>query len=287
MLGSLVRQSRKPNRIFLLNTVTPKCNVEEFNSKYKIDECVEIRHIEGKDFDHAGTRNSGARLSEADYVAFMTQDAMPADNTLLENLSNKQNENVIISYGRQLADEKNKLEYYSRNFNYPPVGCVKSEKDKERMGIKVIFNSNACSMYNRTTFWELGGFNDHNIFNEDMLFAYKAIKAGYSVAYAADACVRHTHNYSCKNVFNRFFDQGVSQKMNENVFKEFSSVGEGGKQAKFIISTLAKEGDYSTIFTFVAQSISKLCGFFLGKHYHLLPKGLCKQLSMNKNFWKE
>lgn len=287
LLESLQRQSRKPNKVFLLNTVTANCNVELFNAKYKIADNIEIRHLESTSFDHATTRNKAAKLSDADFITFFTQDAVPADNMLLENLSKRLNENVIIAFGRQTAQKENKIEYLSRSFNYPLQSYIKSEKDKARMGIKVIFCSNVCAMYNRKTFWELGGFKDHNIFNEDMLFAYKAIKAGYSIAYEAEACVKHTHHYTCKSVFNRFFDQGVSQKENEKIFKEFSSLGEGKKQAKYIIGNLWKEKAFCCIGAFVAQSFAKVFGFFLGKHYNLLPRPVCKALSLNKNYWKK
>ncbi|MCQ2191445.1 MAG: glycosyltransferase [Paludibacteraceae bacterium] len=286
ILGNLERQTIKPNKIFIMNTITGQCNVDVFNATYKVSENIEIRHLESKDFDHANTRNDGARLSNADYLLFLTQDAIPTDSHLLENLARNHDENVIVSFGQQIADKNNKLEYLARAFNYKPQSYIKSEKDKKEMGIKVLFCSNACAMYNRKAFWELNGFNSNSIFNEDMLFAYKVIKSGYSIAYESDAKISHTHHYTCWKVLNRYFDQGVSQKDNEKIFKEFSSLGEGQKQAKYIIGTLWKEHDYKNLVTFVAQSASKLVGFFLGKHYTCLPKGLCKKLSLNKNYWK-
>lgn len=285
LLGNLEHQTVKPNKVFLLNTITDTCNVDVFNTTYKISNNIEIRHLEKKEFDHASTRNEGARLSVADYILFFTQDAIPANNRLIENLLTHLDENVVVSFGRQIGDQDNPIEFLSRGFNYPTTSHIKSEKDKKKMGIKVIFCSNVCAMYKRDTFWELDGFNDHNIFNEDMLFAYKVIKAGYSIAYEANATVNHSHDYDCKKVFQRFFDQGVSQKDNEKLFKEFSSLGEGSKQAKYIIGELWKKHDLKNISTFVMQSISKVCGYMLGKHYHLLPNSLCKKFSHNKSYF--
>lgn len=42
-----------------------------------------------------------------------------------------------------------------------------------------------------------------------MFYAAKAILAGYQVAYAADAVVRHSHNYKPLEEFKRYFDIGV------------------------------------------------------------------------------
>ena len=259
LLGNLEHQTVPPNKVFIMNTITEKCNVDVFNATYKTSEKIEIRHIERKEFDHATTRNDGARLSEADYLLFFTQDAIPDDN--------------------------HPIEYLSRNFNYPTSSHIKSEKDKKKMGIKVIFCSNVCALYKRETFWELDGFNDHNIFNEDMLFAYKVIKSGYSIAYEADAVVRHSHNYDCKKIFHRFFDQGVSQKENEQLFKEFSSMGEGGRQAKYIIAALWKKYDVKNIARFVVQSVFKVSGYLLGKHFRWLPNSLCRRLCLNKAYF--
>lgn len=44
-----------------------------------------------------------------------------------------------------------------------------------------------------------------------MIYAAKAVEAGYSVAYAADAQVVHSHNYTNGQQFHRNFDLGVSQ----------------------------------------------------------------------------
>ena len=64
-------------------------------------ENVEIVPIEKKDFDHGGTRNKGAALSKADYMLFMTQDAVPVDAYLIENLVRAmEEEEAATAYGR-------------------------------------------------------------------------------------------------------------------------------------------------------------------------------------------
>lgn len=56
----------------------------------------------------------------------------------------------------------------------------------------------------------LGGFVAHTIFNEDMIYARKVLNEGYGIAYAAEAKVEHSHNYSGIQQFHRNFDLGVS-----------------------------------------------------------------------------
>ena len=61
------------------------------------------------------------------------------------------------------------------------------QKILRRLGIKTFFCSNVCAAYRREIYEELGGFVKHTIFNEDMIYAAKAVEAGYAIAYAADA----------------------------------------------------------------------------------------------------
>lgn len=62
---------------------------------------------------------------------------------------------------------------------------MKSSADLERLGIKTYFCSNVCAAYCREIYCELGGFESGTIFNEDMIYAAKLIKSGYSIAYCA------------------------------------------------------------------------------------------------------
>lgn len=106
-----------------------------------------------------------------------------------------------------------------RGYNYPPASRVKSLEDLPELGIKTYFCSNVCCAYRREIYEALGGFIKHAIFNEDMLFAAKAIQAGYRIAYAAEARVIHSHNYTCGQYFHRNFDLGVSQADHPEVFR--------------------------------------------------------------------
>ena len=64
---------------------------------------VECVHIQPSEFDHGGTRHLGASQSQADILLFMTQDAVPYDEHLLEELLKPlEDERVAVSYARQL-----------------------------------------------------------------------------------------------------------------------------------------------------------------------------------------
>ncbi|MFR5150572.1 MAG: hypothetical protein ACLTER_14385 [Ruminococcus sp.] len=54
-----------------------------------------------------------------------------------------------------------------------------------------------------------------------MIYAGTMAKRGYGIAYAADACVIHSHNYSCRQQFHRNFDLGVSQADHPEILREY------------------------------------------------------------------
>ena len=62
---------------------------------------------------------------------------------------------------------------------------------------------------------------EKTIFNEDMIYAADLIHAGYGIAYAADAKVVHSHNYSCSQQFHRNFDLGVPRLNIRKFLMEF------------------------------------------------------------------
>ena len=148
-------------------------------------------------------------------MLFMTQDAVPAQDTLVEKLcaSFESHERVAAAYGRQLPGEQSGvIERYTREFNYPPESSVKEKADLDRLGIKTFFCSNVCAMYRRDIYEKLGGFVTRTIFNEDMIFAAGLIQAGYRIAYAAEAEVVHSHKYTYWQQLTRNFDLAVSQR---------------------------------------------------------------------------
>ncbi|MCH5276125.1 MAG: glycosyltransferase family 2 protein [Lachnospiraceae bacterium] len=249
---------------------------------------VKVYHLSKKEFDHGGTRRRGVRKSDAEVFVMMTQDAMPKDERLIEYLlQGLQKENVAAAYARQLPREDCRpIERCLRQFNYPETSRIKSVEDLETLGIKTYFCSNVCCAYRRDIYETLGGFIRHTIFNEDMIYAAAAIKAGYRIAYVAEAEVIHSHNYTCKQQFHRNFDLGVSQAKHPEVFEGIPSEGEGIRSVKTTARYLYQQRQARLIPYLFLQSASKYMGYLLGKHYRILPLSLVYILSMNKDYWR-
>ena len=291
LLKMLQRQTWPVGKIIVMNTEKSFWNEHGFEGIKNL----EVHHLTKEEFDHGETRNRGMRFSRADIVVFMTDDAVPADEYLIEELVNafeqrgSEGEAVIMAYARQLPDKDCPLaERYTRSFNYPEESCVKTKADLEQMGIKTFFASNVCCAYDREKFWFQGGFIRRTIFNEDMIFAGKALlQDDYAVAYAADARVIHSHNYNCRQQFKRNFDLAVSQADHPELFGCVRSESEGIRLVKSTARFLIRRGKPWLVPGLVVKSGFKFLGYRAGKCYRLLPKWLILKLTMNREYWKK
>ena len=285
LLSLLEAQDYPVNRIILMNTEEACFPAEILKDHPK----AEVHHVTRAEFDHGGTRDQGIRMSDADVVICMTQDAIPADEhmagTLLKAFDDPE---VWAAYARQLPKENcREVEKYTRSFNYPEESRIKGKEDLPILGIKTFFCSNVCAAYDREVYEKLGGFVDHAIFNEDMIYAGNLVKKGYAIAYAADAKVYHSHNYSALQQFHRNFDLGVSQAEHPEIFANVPSEGEGIRLVKKSLAYLVKTGHIWLIPQLVIQSGAKYAGYFLGKRYWKLPHRLVMACTMSPWYWKQ
>lgn len=279
----LLKQTYPLNRIYLIHTekgMFPK-ELETLSEK------IHITHIRPEQFDHGGTRHQGAMMSHAEFLIYMTQDALPVNERLVENLMEAfEDERVGAAYARQLpAADSSSIERFTRIFNYPPESTVKSEADLSRLGIKTYFCSNVCAAYRKSVYMSLGGFESRVIFNEDMIMAGRIIQSGYKIAYAADAQVIHSHHDGCLRLFKRNFDLAVSQAEHPEIFEGIRSETEGVRLVRRTAGYLLKAGRPWEIVTLLLQSGFKYAGYRLGRNYRHLPKRLISHCTLNPGYW--
>lgn len=294
LLTMLSSQTVMPGKIIVMNTL------EEYWPKKDIDllpdpakSLLEVHHITKEEFDHGQTRNEGVSHSDADFVILMTDDAVPDDEYLIEELIKPfEDEKVGAVYARQLpGDKASPSERFSRAFNYPAESLDKSLDDIKSLGIKTFFCSNVCAAYRRDEMKKNGGFVKEAIFNEDMVYAGLLIDAGWHIYYAADARVIHSHSYNNMEQFHRNFDIAVSQAMHPEVFERVSSESEGVKFMMKAFGYFVSIKRPFAIFPFVITSVYKLIGFKLGKKYESLSHEKILKYTMNPAFfiklWKK
>jgi len=301
LLRMLFRQTVRPAKIILMNTEAEGFTVKDLKARVekvarKEDSTkhdpiqVQIAAVEKKDYDHGGTRNLAVeKYGESAFFLCMTQDVIPADACLIEKLLRCfREEEVGAAYARQMAEEGASFtEQYLRLHNYPAKSCKKTKEDMERLGIKTYMISNACAMYRRSTYDRLGGFVTDTIFNEDMIFGAGLIEDGGAICYCAEARVYHTHNYGLTAQFKRSFDLAVSQTEYKEIFSKVSSEMEGIHYVKGAMGYCLAQHRYKDMVRFLADATARYAGFFLGKHYRWLPKGVIRACTLQPAYWEK
>jgi rhamnosyltransferase len=248
-----------------------------------------IVHVIGRDkFDHGGTRNLGLDMSHrSKVVLFLTQDAMPSGAAMLDQLLLPfQDPQIALVCGRQIArDGAGSIEAHARHFNYPSESNERSMPGARALGIKAVFNSNSFAAYRRDALAAVGGFPTQIIMGEDQAAAAKLLMAGWTIAYQAAACVKHSHPYSVAQEFSRYFDIGIFHEQQRALFAPFGAVGsEGFRYVESELRYLLLKTPLQ-IPEAVLRTMAKLAGYKLGSWYRSLPNAVCRSFSMNKGFF--
>ena len=285
-LSMLEIQTAKPAAVILMETV-PEVTGENAEGSAELKKLAKeklpgiafiIRAVSRKDFDHASTRREAVRLSRSPVFLMMTQDAVPENRELCKALLEAVGGGAAMAYARQVAGkDAGDIEKVTREFNYPAAARIKTKDDIPSLGIKAFFASNVCCAYSRETYDALGGFPDHAIFNEDMIYARKVLDAGKKIAYVPEALCRHSHNYSARQQFQRNFDLGISQADHPETFGGIRSEGEG---VRLVLSTMKRVSPFSWPRLFV-QSAAKYLGYRLGKGYRCLGMKTIRKCTSN------
>lgn len=244
--------------------------------------------IPGSQFNHGGTRQMMVtRNPDYDVYIFLTQDVYLEDVKAIEQIvAPFDDEHVGAVCGRQLPHlDASALAQHARLFNYPAESRLKSLADAPVLGIKTPFMSNSFSAYRGNALLGVGGFPEHVILSEDMYVSAKMLLAGWKVAYASDAICRHSHNYSLKEEFCRYFDQGVFHAREAWIRQSFG--GAGGEGLRYVKSELRFLG-VARIHSWPAailRNALKLIAYKLGQKEKTIPFKLKKKLSMHKRYW--
>ncbi|WP_138755227.1 glycosyltransferase family 2 protein [Paenibacillus sinopodophylli] len=280
LLKRLKQQSVPPYEIIVIDSCSNDGTAEIAQAAG-----AQVISVQRSEFDHGGTRNVAARQATGDILMFMTQDALPRDDKLIEELIKPLllNEKAVYAYARQLAKPgANILERLAREHNYPAESQFKSYADIERIGIKTFFCSNVCSAIRREVFEAMGRFQEPVIFNEDLFMAAKCVLSGYQIAYCAEAVVYHSHDYSITEQFKRYFDNGISMRCNTWI-TPYSAVGKAGSNlVKLQLKQLHESRQWQLIPKLAVESAAKLIGYKLGMNYRFLPSFLTRKLSMHR-----
>lgn len=221
--------------------------------------------IEQKEFSHSLSREKVAMSSEADVVVFVTQDVEIRDSKWLTNLIKPiKDGEAEATFSRQLTKYDN-IEKYTREKNYPDKSYIVSKGDIKEKGLQTFFFSDASSAIKTDVFKKINGYDNKKLpTNEDMYIAYKLITNGYEIKYCADSIVYHSHKFSLKQLYKRYYDTGVFFKQNSFLDK-YGTNKAGGGMAIYILKRAIKDKNGKVILEFFPNMIVRFVGMKMGK----------------------
>lgn len=231
--------------------------LEQIDCKYEV--------IEKQEFSHSLTRESVAMKSEADILVFITQDIIIEREDWLSNLTKCiQIGECEAAYSRQTCSNKT-IEKYTRERNYPNESFIVSKDDIDNKGLQTFFFSDASSAIKRETFVKLNGYDGKNLpTNEDMYFAFKLITNGYKIKYCADSVVEHSHKFTLKQLYKRYYDTGVFFKQNSYLNK-YKVNKAGGGMAIYILKRAIQDKNIPALIQFIPNMAARFIGMKMGK----------------------
>ena len=219
--------------------------------------------ISKKEFSHSLVRENAAMASDADVVVFVTQDVEIVNDDWLYKLTSCLNDEIVASFSRQVTKFDN-IEKYTREKNYPEVSRIVSARDIEELGLNTFFFSDASSAIKTAVFKKLNGYDGKNLpTNEDMYFAHKLITNGYSIKYCADSVVYHSHDFSFKELYERYWLTGKFFKEN-SYLNEYGTNSSGAELAIYILKRVLEEKRFGLLLRFPFDMAARFLGMRAG-----------------------
>jgi rhamnosyltransferase len=247
----------------------------------------QVRAASIDNFSHGAARNLGARMATGEFVVFLSQDALPVGADWLENLLVPfLNGHVAAAYSRQVPyDEANPMEKFFLETHFPPGGkAVRRRGSEGPVTFSDVFFSNVSSAVRRSVLLDFP-FDEELIMSEDQKLSRDLIEGGYELVYQPTSVVSHSHSYTLRCVFQRYFDSVYSLTV---IFREHGL----GDSASIGLAYLIREFAHMVVkhprwlpyyFCYVA---AKTGGTVAGHIAESIPLPLRKKLSLHSYHWE-
>lgn len=232
--------------------------------KYLKEKGIKYEKISKKDFSHSLVREQAAMSSTADILVFVTQDIVIEDDKWLYNLIKDIVANKCeASFSRQIS-KYNNLEKYTREKNYPEKSYTVSKEDLKTMGLRTFFFSDASSAIRTDIFKKLNGYDNKDLpISEDMYIAYKIIMNDYKIKYVADSVVYHSHNFTLREIYDRYKLTGKFFKEN-SYLDQYGTTGSGANLAKYILKRIFQEKRFNLLLRYPFDMGARFIGMKVG-----------------------
>ncbi len=258
-----------------------------------------ILEVPAASFDHGGTRNLLMEHATGAHVAFLTQDAEPADERWLERLLGgfELAPDVALAYGpyrpRPRASAAVRIELERWFASLSPDGRPQVERlAPHELGTLPVsalvgrrgFFTDANGCVSRDA-WLGAPFREVS-YAEDRVLAIDMLRAGYAKAYLPDAAVSHSHDYSTSQQLRRSFDEARALREVYG-WREPASPAELLRRLRGELGAARRElpadsGERRPIALagIAAHHLARQCGALLGSRADRLPAAVRRRLSL-------
>lgn len=244
---------------------------------------VQLSRIPPEQFHHGSTRNLLAARASGRLLVFMSADAEPASRQWLAELVRECSpESVAGVYSRQIPrPDASPLEAYFLGHLYGPRRREQRYDGRSHLDMSETLFSNVSSCIKRDL-WQRFPFDETSIMSEDQIWSRQVLLAGYSLVYSPAAAVLHSHRYSLKGAFRRFFDSGSSSAASYMPAGpagalRLSAHGVGYFAGEVVY--LVRRGRPFLVPYAVVYEAAKFAGLLAGRQRHRLPRALVRRLS--------
>jgi rhamnosyltransferase len=261
---------------------------------------AEVIEIDPSGFSHGGTRNLLMERAAGAHVAFLTQDAVPADDRWLSRMLSGFDlaEDVGIVFGPYLprpgADPFIARELHDWFGSLAPDGSPRVDRlaphergiaVRELLGARGYFtDANACIAREA---WERVPFRPVP-YAEDHALAHDMLRAGFAKAFLPEAGVVHSHDYSVWEWFRRSFDEARAIRdvygyaeplgLRRNALKVWGSVRADWRWHR--ASGAGSNAQGSILARSAVHHSLRLAGAVLGGRAGSLPAAVVRRLSL-------
>ena len=242
-----------------------------------------VHEIPAAAFGHGSSRNLGVRLARGDMLVFTSQDAVADDDEWLATLvaASRSGPDVAGAYGRQLPHpDARPPEQFFLDFLYGPEPRVQRLNEGDPLTFEATLFSNVNAAIPRAIL-ERFPFGENLTMSEDQEWSRRALHAGLALVYEPRAAVRHSHAYTIRSAFRRFFDSGVSAEHAyvEGTESRAALRRAGTRYAGEELAWLWRTRRRRWIPYTAVYEAGKFAGLQLGLRHKRLPRALVRRLS--------
>ena len=260
---------------------------------------VTVIPIPPHEFSHGKTRNLAASHARGDYLAFLTQDATPANADWLAKLLEPFSSDpcIVGAYSRHQPrpachpmEWRRLVEEELSGMSDSRVNSCVDNPDYAKHPAFFYFFANVSSLIRRDI-WAEFPFPEVE-FAEDQLWAKQVLEAGYKTAYQADSVVFHSHSYGPWTNFCRHFDHVAALAHAPGQVPQTKLAGCVPTALRFTQKDVAFWSHYRQqrktqvlrrwALPAMSWHLAARFGIWLGERASHLPDWVCRQLSLQE-----